>query len=96
MVTFRVDFKESSNFFDVGFQNVNRVFEADFQNVITTRIIPDPYMGSYEVTPELFEQTMYTRNKTMAEDVTIHEVPVYRTRNPQGGNTIIIARSIDD
>lgn len=49
-----------------------------------------PYEGEYEVTPRLTEQMLETQNKRMLDDVTVHEIPVTRTSNPQGGQTVLI------
>ena len=50
----------------------------------------DPYEGPYEVTPHFSEQTLETEHKTMSSDVTVHEIPVVRTSNLQGGLTVVI------
>ena len=49
-----------------------------------------PYEGEYEVTPRLYEQGLETRNKLMLNDVTVHEIPITMTSNPQGGKTVLI------
>ena len=46
--------------------------------------------GPYEVTPRFHEQTLKTKNKLMTDDVTVETIPVYRTINPSGGNTVSI------
>lgn len=61
--------------------------------VIVPRVIVDPYdeyEGPYEVTPKFREQTLETVNKLMTDDVTVHTIPVNRTLNPSGGNTVSI------
>lgn len=50
----------------------------------------DPYEGEYTVTPSLSEQTLTTNQKLMLDNVTVYEIPVTRTSNPQGGLTVII------
>lgn len=50
----------------------------------------DAYAGPYTVTPRFAEQTLSTNHKTMLHDVTVYEIPVTRTTNPQGGQTIVI------
>lgn len=60
----------------------------------TTAILPDPYTGSYEVTPKAYEeQILQTANKTMAQNVTVHEVPYYETPNTDG-DTVYIASEV--
>lgn len=49
------------------------------------------YEGEYVVTPLAWEQTVLdTGGKLMYDDVTVLEIPYYRTSNPQGGDTIFI------
>lgn len=50
----------------------------------------DTYDGDYEVTPRLTVQTLETLNKMMLDDVTVHEIPITSTSNPQGGQTVLI------
>lgn len=51
----------------------------------------DIYDGSYEVTPRLHDPvTLETAEKLMQDDVTIHEIPITRTSNPQDGITVLI------
>lgn len=50
-----------------------------------------PYTGDYVVTPLAWEETVLpTYGKLMTDDVTVLEIPYYRTSNPQGGDTIFI------
>ena len=50
----------------------------------------DWYEGAYEVTPRLYTQTLDTDHKIMSDDVTIDEIPITRTSNPQDGLTVLI------
>lgn len=51
----------------------------------------DFYDGEYEVTPHLHDPVVLdTYNKIMQDDVTIHEIPITRTSNPQDGITVLI------
>ena len=56
------------------------------------KIIDRPsYTGPYEVTPMAFQSVVLgTRQKTLHNDVTIHEIPYYETTNQAGGYTAII------
>lgn len=49
-----------------------------------------PYTGEYELTPTFDEQYLYTQGKHMTDNVTVHQIPVVRTSNPQGGITVLI------
>lgn len=51
----------------------------------------DTYDGPYTVTPKTQEQMLATRDKLMAENVLVLEIPYYETTNEQGGYTVIIA-----
>ena len=50
------------------------------------------YDGSYNVTPKLETQILETKQKFMKNNVTIKEVPVFRTTNSSGGTTVYIAK----
>lgn len=56
----------------------------------------DPYEGAYEVTPKAWtEQTLPTKNKIMADDVTVFKIPYYETSNIHDGLTVFIAEDIN-
>ena len=48
------------------------------------------YEGDYEVTPRLVKQSLGTYHTIMLDNVTVHEIPVTRTSNPQNGWTVLI------
>lgn len=48
------------------------------------------YDGDYVVIPKMEQQKLTTKDKTMRDDVTVEEIPVYRTENISGGYTVII------
>lgn len=48
------------------------------------------YTGEYTITPDITPVVLPTRDKLMAEDVTVHKIPLWETGNPQGGTTILI------
>lgn len=50
----------------------------------------DAYTGPYEVTPRLYQQELETSQKLMNDDVTVYEIPITRTSNPQDGLTVLI------
>jgi len=48
------------------------------------------YTGSYKITPRKAEITLPTKNKSMANDVTIFQIPYSTVRNESGGDTVTI------
>ena len=48
------------------------------------------YDGDYIVIPKVIEQVLPTREKVMASDLTVKEIPTYEVSNEAGGNTFII------
>ena len=56
-----------------------------------TSAFPD-YEGTYTVTPRLSAQVLPTADTTLHEDVEVEGIPSYRTTNPSGGYTVIIAQ----
>ena len=65
--------------------------EPTIKGSISNNVEKTYYDGEYEVTPRLQAQTLETADKTMRKDITIKEVPVSETTNPDGGTTIVIA-----
>ena len=58
-------------------------------------IYPNMYEGEYEVTPRAHDPVILaTRNKMMAEDVTVKKVPYYETSNLFDGKTAYIAEEL--
>lgn len=53
------------------------------------------YSGEYEITPAVDAQVMLTKNKMMANDVTVNAIPYYETSNPFG-YTVYIGSVIND
>ena len=66
-------------------------YDVELGSVIkVTTITGDMYAGPYTVTPTLEAQTLATRNLTMRDDVTVHEIPYAEVSNPAGGTTATI------
>lgn len=68
------------------------------KNILGYLTIPDVlfdmYTGPYDVIPSTVQQTLYTQNKVMSNNVTVQKIPYYETPNPQGGNTIFIGNEV--
>lgn len=57
----------------------------------TGQIPYDYYEGPYNVRPILYDaQELSTDQKIMLGNVTVEQIPVTWTTNPQGGNTVVI------
>lgn len=66
------------------------VINAYIQSV-AVKIVDNPYQGDYTVIPKIATDIILpTAQKSMAQDVTVKEIPVYVTGNESGGNTVII------
>lgn len=53
-----------------------------------------PYEGDYEVVPKAFEPVVLpTKNKLLADDVTVTKVPYYEVSN-ETGTTVYIASEV--
>jgi hypothetical protein len=60
-----------------------------------TQLEGDKYEGPYSVTPKADAvQTLYTRAKTMEDDVTVLAIPYYQTSNTYG-DTIYIGSEVE-
>lgn len=66
-------------------------YDCDIETVIkVTPIEGDMYDGAYQAIPTFEDQVFLTKNKTMRNDFEVVQIPVSRTANPQGGNTVFI------
>lgn len=52
------------------------------------------YDGSYVVIPKVEAQTLPTKDKRMADDVSIKGIPIYDVSNNAGGTTVYIGSEI--
>lgn len=51
----------------------------------------DPYTGAYQVTPKIYGPVVLeTKDKSMADDVTVLKIPQFEVSNEAGGNTLIM------
>lgn len=48
------------------------------------------YTGPYEVVPEVDKKVLETKDKSMAEDVVVLEIPKYQFDNTAKGQTVVI------
>lgn len=53
------------------------------------------YRGDYIVDPDFTEQTLYTKDKKMLNDVTVKAIEVQRVSNTSGGRTVYIGGLIN-
>ncbi len=92
MLSFDVEFNQSS-------QELNAVFDSDlqelnveFQNYHEVTVIGDIdyYTGEYDVTPLITAQTLFTRDKMMNDNVRVDMIPTRELENAAGGVTFIV------
>lgn len=55
----------------------------------------ETYTGAYSVEPDFDGETLGTKGKLMADDVTVQPITVARVSNEQGGRTIYIGGIIN-
>ena len=89
MADFIATFNSTNNEFDLELQSSNINFPTTFDTVVKV-YDGDPYEGSYNITPRLTSQTFATNHKLMIDDLTVEEIPIVKTSNPQGGQTVLI------
>lgn len=75
-------------------EKVNLMFTGDEVVNISwaegTKVMPDTYGGPYDVIPTVEGLTLYTKDKSMADDVTVEKIPFIEAENLQGGYTATI------
>ena len=88
-----IEFDQSQDF-EVGMEEETIIVEFSDEDEFVCKFgdgsSADTYTGEYEVTPRIYEQTLETEGKQMSDDVTVYEIPITRTTNPHGGQTVVI------
>lgn len=60
-------------------------------NVSVSAVGGIPYTGEYRVTPKIYGPVVLeTKDKSMADDVTVLKIPQFEVSNEAGGNTLIM------
>ncbi len=93
-----IQFDDSCMSFGANFSDDDLVeIETDFSELtyVTEYIGGDPYQGKYEVIPTVEEQILQTKEKVLADDIKILEIPYYDVSNTAGGSTVYIGRSLE-
>ena len=49
-----------------------------------------PYEGPYSVIPTFEQRILETKDRALLENVTVEPIPITKTSNTSGGNTVII------
>ncbi len=68
-------------------------FDAELAVLQQIALLPDPYMGAYEVTPTVEGFTLPTARKVMSEDLTVKRIPYYEMDNT-AGTTVFIGSEV--
>ena len=74
--------------------NVHNSLTVESTVTIPQVLDGEPYNGSYNVTPKIYEQKLATKNKTMHDNVIVKSIPYYETSNLSNGKTIIIGGNL--
>ena len=73
------------------FMTSDQSFNVEFDSVIIMEYREFPYYeGNYEVTPDVLEQKLDTKQKIMKEDVVVKGIPYLEITNNAGGKTVYI------
>lgn len=56
----------------------------------TSKIKGEFYSGPYAATPKKVEQTLPTKGKVLADDITVAKIPYFEVTNITGGTTVYI------
>lgn len=93
MADFEVKFAGGDDFVVefAGAENPN--FKAEMGNVQVVTVGAAPYDGAYTVTPKIEPQTLGTKDKLMAEDVTVKSIPYFEMDNNKG-TTVFIGNEV--
>lgn len=80
----QVKFEENDQNLPVDFGEVTEVSHDGVQE----------YTGPYEATPKVTAQTLPTKDKLLAQDVTVKEIPYFDVSNTSGGSTVYIGNEV--
>lgn len=83
--------------FDVTFRELDKKqIKVDFKHlqVVSDNVGVDYYKGDYTVTPKVEKQELATRQKFLAENVKIKEIPFFEVSNLEGGQTVFIGKEL--
>ena len=81
----RVRFEENSHKLGVDFSEIQTVTEY---------VGGELYNGEYVATPKVEAQTLPTKSKVMADDVTVNAIPFFDVSNTSGGSTVYIGSEV--
>ena len=96
LMRFDVTFRELDKKLDVDFRARNEQIKVDFEHlqVVSDNVGVDYYKGDYTVTPKVEKQELATRQKFLAENVKIKEIPFFEVSNLEGGQTVFIGMEL--
>lgn len=93
MADFKVKFA-GGDAFDVEFAGSEAPkFKAAMGEVHVVTVGAAPYDGAYTVTPKIEPQTLGTKDKLMADDVTVKSIPYFEMDN-NNGTTVFIGNEV--
>lgn len=94
---FTSKFEELDSDLPLKFEELDSDFSTSFGENITIEVTSefDTYEGNYSVIPKTESQTLLTKKKVMAEDVTIKEIPYFDVSNNAGGSTVYIGSEVE-
>lgn len=89
---FKIEFKPNTQNLKVEFSELSQKLDLELNKEFIIRSAEGTYEGEYVVTPDFEEQTLATKNKLMAADVHVEEIPHYVVSNTHNGQTFIIGK----
>lgn len=64
--------------------------DGNLEGSLSMPIGYDDYVGPYDITPNVSQQSLDTADKHLTDDITIEAIPYYEVSNSYNGKTIII------
>ena len=96
VMVYELDLAVTDQVFDFRVSASDESYTFDLATAIQVGSAPQ-YEGPYVVTPLAHNPVILaTKDKLMADDVTVLKVPYYETSNIYGGNTVFIAEDINN
>lgn len=86
----KVSFDEINSALNVNFVQTKCTFNADFGEVFRVKT-DEVYTGDYDVVPSAYDQqTLYTKDKLLTDNITVRVIPYAEAINLSGGYTATI------
>lgn len=95
MAKLQANLKRPKSGMGANIRTPDSALDAALPGTLVITVERETYDGPYEITPKVESQTMATKGKSMAENVTIKSIPYFDVSNNAGGSTVYIGNEVE-